>query len=504
MDIKENQSTFVSISSWLDDIRKRNLYFTVFLLSFITMLFHFTTVFFFTLSLWSVALVWVFLWLWNLFSFLLDVPIWILQYYMKSKTLLMLWVFAQIIAMLIFGNFIFEATGFIAELWPNDNWIIWKTLNFFLTDALNLILMLFASICYWFSKEINDITTISYVMNNASPNQYKEIIAKNNLLAGVWSLFWLVISWLILSFKPEFVVIYILFIIIAIFVLAYKFFDNKDKTINLKDVSKFKVYLNKDWLWKVKENAFNVVSNIELKNVLAGTKYIFLKPMELRKNMISPSELAQKTKESFIDIYETLKYAKSSSLIIYWSFSMVLIFGFWDTFASTFLIDFLNDLKPWFSYILLWLIAIPAFWLQWFFSKLADKIWIYFIANIWLLISWISLIFMWIFAPSNNVILLMILALCNSIWYAISMSLSVAVFLESYNKISAEKKKSKEIDSNASAAPMKILQNMANVFWLLFWSIILWIFDYAGFFIVFGFVIIWFLAWSLKNKEKVK
>ncbi len=504
MDIKENQSTFVSVSLWLDDVRKRNLYLTVFLLSFITMLFHFTTVFFFTLSLWSVALVWVFLGLWNLFSFLLDVPIWILQYYMKSKTLLMLWVFAQIIAMLIFGNFIFEVTGFIAELWPNDNWIIWKTLNFFLTDALNLILMLFASICYWFSKEINDITTISYVMNNASPNQYKEIIAKNNLLAGVWSLFWLIISWLILSFKPEFVVIYILFIIVAIFVLAYKFFDNKDKTINLKDVSKFKVYLNKDWLWKVKENAFNVVSNIELKNVLAGTKYIFLKPMELRKNMISPSELVQKTRESFIDIYETLKYAKNSSLIIYWSFSMVLIFGFWDTFASTFLIDFLNDLKPWFSYILLWLIAIPAFWLQGFFSKLADKIWIYFIANIWLLISWISLIFMWIFASSNNVILLMILALFNSIWYAISMSLSVAVFLESYNKISAEKKKLKEIDSNASAAPMKILQNMANVFWLLFWSIILWISGYAGFFIVFGFVIIWFLVWSLKNKEKVK
>jgi uncharacterized protein YunC (DUF1805 family) len=55
------------------------------------------------------------------------------------------------------------------------------------------------------------------------------------------------------------------------------------------------------------------------------------------------------------------------------------------------------------------------------------------------------------------------LALVNSVGYSICMSLSVATFLESYNTTYAEKKGLKQIDANASAAPMKILQNFANV-----------------------------------------
>ena len=73
----------------------------------------------------------------------------------------------------------------------------------------------------------------------------------------------------------------------------------------------------------------------------------------MKSKMIGAGELIVKTKKSFIDIYQTLKYAKSTSLIVYWSFSMVLTFGFWDTFASTFLIDFLDELKPGWSYVLL-------------------------------------------------------------------------------------------------------------------------------------------------------
>ena len=47
-------------------------------------------------------------------------------------------------------------------------------------------------------------------------------------------------------------------------------------------------------------------------------------------------------------------------MILYWTMSLVLIFGFWDTFASTFLISFLDDVKHGWSYILLACIAIPA------------------------------------------------------------------------------------------------------------------------------------------------
>ncbi len=46
---------------------------------------------------------------------------------------------------------------------------------------------------------------------------------------------------------------------------------------------------------------------------------------------------------------------------IYWTLSMILIFGFWDTFAASFLVSFLDTLRPGWSYALLGLIAIPAF-----------------------------------------------------------------------------------------------------------------------------------------------
>lgn len=62
-----------------------------------------------------------------------------------------------------------------------------------------------------------------------------------------------------------------------------------------------------------------------------------------------------------------------------------------------------------------------------------------------------------------NPYIVMGLALINSVGYAICMGLSAATFLESYNASYAELKGLKQIDANASAAPMKILQNLANV-----------------------------------------
>lgn len=55
--------------------------------------------------------------------------------------------------------------------------------------------------------------------------------------------------------------------------------------------------------------------------------------------------------------------------------SLVLIFGFWDTFASTFLIDFLAKIgSEKTAYLILAIIAIPALALQEIASKIAEKI----------------------------------------------------------------------------------------------------------------------------------
>ena len=60
-------------------------------------------------------------------------------------------------------------------------------------------------------------------------------------------------------------------------------------------------------------------------------------------------------------------------------------------------------------------------------------------------------------------IVFLALALINSMGYACGMALGQNQFLDAYNKIFAKTQNLKEIDANASAGPMKILQNAANV-----------------------------------------
>lgn len=80
---------------------------------------------------------------------------------------------------------------------------------------------------------------------------------------------------------------------------------------------------------------------------------------------------------------------------LFWTMGIILIFGFWDTFATSFLIDFLASLsKPEYAYIILGIMAIPGFLLQEPFIKLSEKIGKFWVAMIGLLFSGMSLLMM--------------------------------------------------------------------------------------------------------------
>lgn len=66
--------------------------------------------------------------------------------------------------------------------------------------------------------------------------------------------------------------------------------------------------------------------------------------------------------------------------------------------------------------------------------------------------------------PSLGIILP--LALVNSLGYACGMSTGQNQFLDIYNRIYAEHENLSEINANASSGPMKVVQNLANVFGL--------------------------------------
>lgn len=501
--MQTQEKILVSTHEGLSKNKQLNLHITVGLLSFMFMVFHFTTVYFFTLQLESLVLVGMFLGLWNLFAFLFDIPIWIFQYYFSSRQLYIFWVVSQMIAMLIFAIFIFSITNYIADPIVNSVWVLGWAISFFIYDVWNIFLLIIAAACYWFTKEINDITTISYVLNNANPDQYKTIIAKNNISFGAWSFLWLFVAGIILTFHPKFIVFHILFIIAMVFFVMYQFFDNSKKIFNIKDISNFYVWLSGISLKKTAKHMSQSVHKTDIKKTLENTKYLILLPKTIAWKSPWWEELIRKTKTSFQDIMYTLRYSMSSHLIVYWSCIMLLTFGFWDTFAATFLINFLDSVKPGWSFVLLWLIAIPAFGLQSFFWNLSDKIGWYKLSTIGLFLSGWSLITLSFFASGLNIYIVLFCALVNSIGYSICMSISVASFLESYNIAYADRKWLTQIDANASAAPMKILQNLANVIGLTLGGIILWLVGFVGFFFIFGVSIIWFLIWSIFMKEQI-
>ena len=79
------------------------------------------------------------------------------------------------------------------------------------------------------------------------------------------------------------------------------------------------------------------------------------------------------SKKEFRIIWDIFSH-KPSYISLTWTISLVLIFGFWDTFASSFLLTFLDGIKNGWSYVLLAIIGIPGIVLQEFASKLGQKI----------------------------------------------------------------------------------------------------------------------------------
>jgi MFS family permease len=254
----------------------------------------------------------------------------------------------------------------------------------------------------------------------------------------------------------------------------------------------------------IREYVSEKISAIDLTKVLQSTKYIFLKPRKKETRAFEWKELILETKKTALIIFSILKHSPPY-ILIYWTISLVLIFGFWDTFATTFLISFLDQVWSGWSYILLACIAIPALGLQEFAAKMSEKIGVKTVAFTGLGLSGVSLIVMGIFASSDpNAFIILTCAVLNSVGYASAMSLGQKGFLDTYNKVYASTLNLKEIDSNASAGPMKILQNFANVVGLIFGGFILGVLDYRGFFIVFGIIILGALYWSIKNRERIE
>ena len=278
---------FVWIQPNAKDIKLRNLLIVWAFTGFVTIIFHFTVVFFFWLILDSIFLVGLFLAVWNVVSLIFDIPIWVLQKYIKPKTSMVIWAIIMLIACLIFFKFIYL------------EWLTWallpegKVFNYlwkFLDSFTNIFLLALAAGLYWIQSEIFGVTSYSYILDNTWPSEYAKYLSRYNIFTWAWSMLWLVFSWLLLALNIKLAII-IFIVVIALFIIfLMKYFNNSTDTITLNNIKKLKIDSFKLDLWKKAQKISQTISTKNLMDLAKKTKIIFIKPTE-PKNKIDYKEV---------------------------------------------------------------------------------------------------------------------------------------------------------------------------------------------------------------------
>lgn len=183
-------------------------------------------------------------------------------------------------------------------------------------------------------------------MSNAKPKDTGIIIARMNITFGIGSVIGLILSGVILSLNTTLALILLGILISGLLFFMIRYFDNSIESIEIKDIQNFTVSLQKWNFDETKEQLSETIRKTDLSKIISTTKYLFLKPKKptTPKDAIPWKEIMLLTRKEMRVIWKILSHTPMHYGLI-WTTSLVLIFGFWDTFASSFLLDFLDDIK---------------------------------------------------------------------------------------------------------------------------------------------------------------
>ncbi len=123
------------------------------------------------------------------------------------------------------------------------------------------------------------------------------------------------------------------------------------------------------------------------------------------------------------------------------------------------------------GFILIGILAIPAYALQMFWIKKSQTDGKFRVITLGIFLSAIALLGLAICGNFENLlglILVVLFGMLNSTGYAAGYPMSQSIFADEYNKSYAQATGSNIINADVSAAPMKILNNFANAIGLIF------------------------------------
>lgn len=463
---------YATLETPVDVVRRKNFFNVVILFSAVWMVFQFVSIYLFGVFLESPALVGIFLGLGSAVAMLVDIPVGVLQKYFNPRSLI---IFASALMLVVGGIFTYLIMGAgaakVAVELAGKNEIVGEIASFFFGHMGNVLLIGVAAVLYGLVSEFYDVTTLSYLMNNADPSEYAELISKKNICTGIGSVIGLALASVILLVKsPAMVIVPFFITIAALVVFVVRYFDNATATINLKEIYKLKVVaargaantqaFTKDPAGTMKEYAVATVQTVDFQKLATTLKVILLKPLEIRKK-VDFGEVAQVSRKEFRGLWDTLLNPKFRNFKILWIAMTIILFGYWDTFVITYLANYITEeYKFMLPYVLIGVIAIPVFTLQMPFIKLSKKVGYYAVVAGGIALSAVAALCFLLPGPLS---MFLAFGLLNAVGYAAAMPLAQSVFSEYYNELYAKNYGLSEIDSNTSAAPLKVTLNLANV-----------------------------------------
>lgn len=384
----------------------------------------------------------------------------------------------------------------------------------FFANGINIVLLIVIGILYGTVKEIYDIVTLSYLLNHSDPSEYDKVLSKNNISFGVWTVVGVLLSIPVLSFQTQSVQL-ILFLLIFLIVVSWIFiqyyFDNSHEVFDLNTVKNLHIVEEAKGLENLSQAYIEKnISTLDFETIKHWAQYLIFKPKQIAEQF-DWGDIWQKTLQEYRMIY-TLVLSKHSFIpILLWTTGTILLFGCWDNVATTFFVKFLdqslqnvNWAKEYIKsgFILIGIIAIPAYILQGFWIKKAAKLGRFTIIVVWLIFSWISLFLLSIFGNMEGflgLLLVVSMGLLNSTWYAAGYPMSQSIFADEYSRAYAQANNTTIINADAAAAPLKILNNFANAVGLIFGWALITFFGFTGMFIVYGSLLV---IWGILSVKK--
>jgi len=456
-------------------------------------------------ALWGLFLAWLVISIWNTASFFMDWFFNSLQKRFTSRVLFMSWIIWMIISILLF--------------------IIFS----------NVFFVILAAIFFSISFDMVDITALSYIMAQSLPASYWKNLSYKDLSQGLWMILWMLFSAIILStaffvwdisdqvltawseildiknkhFESSIFItqIILFFILIWLFFLAFILFDKKVKVLS-KDYIKTSFQILKSSTMQWLKNETIKITEKTLEKLKAEPNQIELKSTD-EKQKINRNEI-------FWEIWSSLKLIKNifnrkpkNIPLIRLIFTLT-IFSYWDTFLWTFFPIFFTEFlrsQSWFVSNVPWslmtlMFILPVLWLYPVFAKLWDKYWRFIFIYLWLWLTGFAIFIMWLM-PYSFFWLFIIFWFMVWIWYVSAMSSVKAETAMKINEFAAVTNWKWKIDSNVSAWPMMMTNNVWNIIWPLLWGMFIDLLWFQWFFVSFWILILIFLWYSIYNKEKI-